>query len=200
VAAPPGRDARKGEPVILLPEGFGRMNLSQKAPGRPAKFSWDALLKTSLLVFVFLVITKVFNFYKKILIGKLFGVSWVADAFFAASYLPYYLAIFFEGIIYLGFLPHFSRLKEEDEEAARQFAGEILFLLTGVTLCLALTGWFTASWLVGQIVPGFSPAEMELTCQLFRILTGVVVFINMGLFFKSLNSYYYNLQASWIRW
>ncbi len=166
------------------------MNLSQKAPAKPAKFSWDALLKTSLLVFAFLVITKLFNFYKKILISKLFGVTWVADAFFAASFLPYYLAIFFEGVIYLGFLPHFSRLKEENEETAKRFAGEAFFLLLSVTLSLALAGWFTAPWLVRQMVPGFSPAEMSLTCQLFRILIGVVVFISLGFFFQSLNSYF----------
>ncbi len=166
------------------------MSLTQKTPGKAVKFSWDALLKTSLLVFIFLVITKLFNFYKKILISKLFGVSSVADAFFAASYLPYYLAIFFEGVIYLGFLPLFSRLKAENEETAKQFAAEAFFMLLGLTLSLAFAGWLTAPWLVRQMVPGFSPAEMDLTCQLFRILIGVVVFISLGSFFQSLNSYF----------
>ena len=73
----------------------------------------NPVLRTSLVIFLFLVAAKLVNFFKKILIGQLFGVSWVADSFFAASYLPYYLAIFFEGILFLGFLPIFSQVMAE---------------------------------------------------------------------------------------
>ena len=69
------------------------MKLRNASP--PVKNGLDHVLKTSLVVFLFLVGAKLLNFLKKILIGQLFGVSTVADAFFAASYLPYYFAIFF---------------------------------------------------------------------------------------------------------
>lgn len=158
-----------------------------------------SLLRTSAIVFLFLVTAKLLNFYKKILIGQLFGVSWVADAFFAASYLPYYLAIFFEGILFLGFLPLFSQvMAEKGKGEANQFVSEVLiltFFLTGLIVVLA---WWQAPPLIRELVPGFSASEQNLTCSLFQILSLVVVFISLTSFFKALNSYFgdYALAAS----
>ena len=159
----------------------------------------QTLLKTSALIFLFLVAAKALNFFKKILIGQLFGVSWVADAFFAASYLPYYLAIFFEGILFLGFLPLFSQvMTEKGKEEANQFVSEILFLIVLLTGSLAALAWWQAPWVIHELVPGFSSEEQELTRSLFRILSLLVVFISLTSFFKALNSYFenYTLAAS----
>lgn len=159
----------------------------------------EALLKTSALIFLFLVAAKAFNFFKKILIGQLFGVSWVADAFFAASYLPYYLAIFFEGILFLGFLPLFSQvMNEKGREEANQFVSEILLLVVVLTGAFAALAWWQAPWVVGELVPGFSSERQGLTCSLFRVLSLVLVFISLTSFFKALNSYFenYTLAAS----
>ncbi len=149
-------------------------------------------LKTSaFIVFALLVAAKLLNFVKKVLIGKFFGVTFIADAFFAAGYLPYYLAIFFEGVIFLAFLPLFSQVKsEKGRESSRQFAGEVFLLvlfMTGVFVALAYRG---GPWFVNQLVPGFSPLEQHLTVSLFRILSLVVIFISLCSFFKALNSYF----------
>lgn len=151
----------------------------------------NRVLRTSLVIFLFLVAAKLVNFFKKILIGQLFGVSWVADSFFAASYLPYYLAIFFEGILFLGFLPIFSQvMAEKNRLEADRFVREMLVavvLLTGV-----IVGWafWSAPWVIRELVPGFTPEEQKLTCSLFRILSLVIVFISLASFFKALNSYF----------
>lgn len=150
-----------------------------------------SVLRTSILVFGFLIAAKILNFFKKILIGKLFGVSSVADAFFAASYLPYYLAIFFEGVLFLGFLPLFSQLREEKgEEEANRFATQIALLVFLLTAALVGAAWWLAPGVTGTLVPGFSPSERDLTCSLFRILSGVVIFISLRAFFQALNSYF----------
>ncbi len=151
----------------------------------------NAVIRTSAIVFFFLVSAKLLNFFKKILIGQLFGVSWVADAFFAASYLPYYVAIFFEGIVFLGFLPIFSQvLSQKGREEANRFVSEVLFFVSLVTVCLVLLAWVGAPWIVREIVPGFSAAKQQLTQSLFQVLSLVVIFISLTSFFKALNSYF----------
>ena len=144
-----------------------------------------------MIVFVFLVAAKLLNFLKKILIGKLFGVSWVADAFFAASFLPHYLGIFFEGILFLGFLPLFSQIMtEKGKEEAHQFLSEIFLLTLFLTSVLAILGVALAPWVIRELVPGFTPAEQALTRSLFQILSLVLIFITLTSFFKALNSYF----------
>ena len=150
-----------------------------------------AILRTSVVVFLFLVGAKLLNFLKKILIGQLFGVSWVADAFFAASFLPYYLTIFFEGVLFLGFLPLFSTvMAEKGKEEANQFVTEILFLIFLLTGFLAALAWWGAPWVIHELVPGFSANEQNLTRSLFQILSLVIIFISLTSFFKVLNSYF----------
>lgn len=150
----------------------------------------DFVLKTGTFVFIFIVGAKVLNFIKKILVGNLFGISWQADSFFAASYLPYYVAVFFEGVIYLGFIPLFSRvLSEKGKEEAVKFIGEILpwiILLTGALVLAACLG---SPWLVREIAPGFKAGSQALTQSLFCIMSVVIVFIALSSFFQSLNSF-----------
>ncbi len=149
------------------------------------------VLKTSTLVFALVVITKIFNFLKKILIGNLFGISWEADSFFAASYLPYYVAVFFEGVIYLGFIPLFSKvLAENGEESAKRFIGEILPWVVFLTGALVLGACLGAPWLIREIVPGFRPGNQALTQTLFCVVSFVIVFISLSSFFQALNSFF----------
>lgn len=149
------------------------------------------VLKTSFIVFFFLITAKLLNFLKKILVGQLFGVSDVADAFFAASYLPYYLAIFFEGVIFLGFLPLFAQaMTEKGKKEAGRFVCSILTFILAVTGILALAGWWAAPWIIRELVPGFGIEARTLTSSLFQVLSLVIIFISLSSFFKALNSYF----------
>lgn len=148
------------------------------------------VVRTSAIVFLFLVAAKFLNFLKKIVIGKLFGVSSVADAFFAASYLPYYVAIFFEGVLFLGFLPLYAQVRaEEGKEAADRLVSQSLIFFAFFTGGMVLLFWGLAPWLIQELVPGFSFAEQSLTRSLFLVLSLLVIFISLTSFFKALNSY-----------
>ncbi|MFA7001932.1 MAG: lipid II flippase MurJ, partial [Candidatus Omnitrophota bacterium] len=155
------------------------------------KFHFEFTLKIGAVVFFFVVAAKLLNFLKKIMVGSLFGISWEADSFFAATYLPYYAAVFFEGVIYLGFIPRFSRiLAEEGEKAAKFFAGGMLAWLILLSGMLAVGFCLGAPWVIRGIVPGFKVHSIALTQELFGIVNFVILFITLSSFFQSLNSFF----------
>ncbi len=163
------------------------------------RHSLNRILQAGTIVFLLIVAAKFLNFFKKILIGNMFGISWVADSFFAASYLPYYTAVFFEGIVYLGILPLFSRIAtEKGEDAGKRFLSGMFPWILFLTGLVALVFCWGAPWIVREMVPGFRPERLDLTENLFRVMSFVVVLIASCSFFQSLNSYFgrYAIAAS----
>ncbi len=161
--------------------------------------SKSSKIRTGTVVFMLLATAKVLNFLKKILVGRIFGISWQADAFFAASYIPYYVAVFFEGTIYLGFLPYYSRImSQKGPEEAKRLVSRALPWILIFTCSLVAAAWLFAPWLTSQIVPGFAANRQALTCSLFRIISLVMIGSTLAAFFQSLNSYYgdYVMAAS----
>lgn len=154
-------------------------------------------LKTSALVFVFLAGAKVLNFFKKILIGKLFGVSSVADAFFAASYLPYYLSVLFDSVFFLVFLPLFHEIaSKKGNEEARRFLQDILIFILGVSVLGTLALWMGAGKITQGLVPGFKAGQLAMTLSLFRIFSAAIVFMALRAVFQALNSFYGHYTAA----
>jgi len=167
------------------------VDLVEQEMATPRKSAAQSVIKTSLLIFGFLVAGKILNFLKKIMIGHLFGVSSVADAFFAAGHLPYYLAIFFEGFLFLVFMPEFSKIRKEKGEAeARHFTRAVLLAVSLLTGLIVALFYFFAPFFVREFVPGFTVAEQNLTVSLFRTLGPVLIFISLCFFFQTLNSYF----------
>lgn len=154
-------------------------------------------LKTSALVFIFLAGAKVLNFFKKILIGKLFGVSSVADAFFAASTLPYYLCVFFDSIFFLVFLPMFHEIiSKKGSESARGSLQAILIFVLASSLLITAFFWGNSRGMMRQLVPGFKPGQLVMTANLFRIFSLAIVFMALRAVFQALNSFYNHYTAA----
>lgn len=109
-----------------------------------------------------------------------FGQSDEGDAFNAAFRIPNFLQnLFGEGVLSASFIPVYSRLLAEGDEAgARRVAGVVGTLLALVTSALVLAGMLATPLLVEAIAPGFEGAKRELTERLVRILfpgTGLLV-------------------------
>ena len=137
-----------------------------------------------------LIAAKALNFVKKIMIGKFYGVTFLADAFFSASYLPYHAAIYFEGIIFLLFLPLLAEIRQKQGPAESEkfslFFG--LVLLAGAALVSVLMA-LLAPWIIGELVPGFSADERGLIVELFRVMSFAVLLISLCTFFQAMNSF-----------
>ncbi len=156
-----------------------------------------SMARYSVLIFIFLLSAKLLNFVKKILIGQLFGVGATADAFFAAAYLPYYLAVFFEGAIFLAFLPAFAAVRARaGEEGERRFVGPMAVVFGLLCLVLVMGMNLFSGPILAALVPGFKASQMQLALPLLRIMSWVLFFISLCTFFQALNSYHRHYLVS----
>jgi putative peptidoglycan lipid II flippase len=118
-------------------------------------------------------LSRVFGFFRDVLLAAVMGTGWVADAFFVSFRFPnLFRALFAEGAFNSAFVPLFSkRLRAEGEASARSFAEEALAILfVGVTATVILAEIFMP-YLVKAIAPGFSanPEKFRLAVLLTRI-------------------------------
>jgi putative peptidoglycan lipid II flippase len=103
-------------------------------------------------------LSRVFGFFRDVLLAAVMGTGWVADAFFVSFRFPnLFRALFAEGAFNSAFVPLFSkRLRAEGEASAHSFAEEALAILfLGVTATVIVAEIFMP-YLVKAIAPGFS--------------------------------------------
>lgn len=119
------------------------------------------------------VISRVFGFIRDILIARVLGAGWVADAFVVAFRFPnLFRSLFAEGAFNSAFVPLFAKkLKTEDRQAARAFAEEAVAILLAALLVTTVIAEIFMPWLVALLAPGFTgePEKFQLAVLLARI-------------------------------
>lgn len=121
-------------------------------------------------------LSRVFGFARQILIAGVIGAGGnpVADAFWAAFRLPnMFRRLFAEGAFQAAFVPLFQgRLINEDREAAKQFAEEVMAALLFILLALTVIVEIAAPIFVHLIASGFTDdrQKFDLTTLYLRIM------------------------------
>lgn len=115
---------------------------------------------------------------KDVAVAASFGTTDTLDAFLMAILLPNFVATVITGSFNAALVPTYIRVREREgpESAQRLFAASVVIsatLLAGATLVLALVG----PGLLAFLAPGFAPAKLLLTRQLFYLLLPLV-FLN----------------------
>lgn len=117
-------------------------------------------------------VSRILGFIRDILLANLLGAGPVADAFVVAFRLPnLFRRLFSEGAFNASFVPIYARLKQQSEEAAQGFAGQVLvgmLILCGAATILAE---IFMEPLVFLLAPGFfkNAQEAALTVFLSRL-------------------------------
>jgi len=118
-------------------------------------------------------LSRVFGFFRDILIAATLGSGAVADAFFVAFRFPnLFRRLFGEGAFNAAFVPLFAkRVEGEGREAARAFAEEAMSGLLFILLVLTIIAEITMPLLMYGLAPGFSatPEKFDLAVLLTRI-------------------------------
>ncbi|MEM9262794.1 MAG: murein biosynthesis integral membrane protein MurJ [Pseudomonadota bacterium] len=155
----------------------------------------SSFLKSLATVSGFTLLSRVFGFARQVVIAGVIGAggSPVADAFWAAFRLPnMFRRLLAEGAFQAAFIPLFQgKLTSDGEEAAKQFAEDVLsglMLIVGVLTAIVLVAAPGVVWLVAS---GFSgdTEKFDLTALYLRIMFPYLACMSVvGLFSGVLNS------------
>lgn len=116
---------------------------------------------------------KAISLVQTVIIAQVFGVGAEWDAFVTANRIPELIfTLISGGALSHAFIPIFSSyLAREDRSGAWHIASHVINFMFTVTFFVSAIVFLIAPWLVANVVaPGFTPAQVEQTAQLMRIL------------------------------
>ncbi|MCI0711358.1 MAG: murein biosynthesis integral membrane protein MurJ [Chloroflexi bacterium] len=150
------------------------MSDQQDAIKHAAPLSNQRLIRSTMVVMVGFLLTKLVSLGQVFLIADKFGASSEYDAFVLANSVPENIIKFIGvGALSVAFIPFFSGLlNREDPEGAWRLASQLFNTLLVVTVTVSVLVFVIAPWLVEVVVaPGFDEqAQLELTVNNMRIL------------------------------
>ena len=128
-------------------------------------------------------LSRIFGLVRDVVVARLFGAGFGADAFFMAFTIPNLLRRFFaEGSLTAAFVPTFSRVHHtQGEEEGRRVANICWTLLLLVMVAVTLCGIAASPWIVRVIGYGFGavPGKLELTNALNRLMFPYIFFVSL---------------------
>lgn len=150
--------------------------------------------RATLIVMVTLFLSRILGFIREMIVARVYGRSYVTDAFFAAFTIPdvmFYLLV--GGALSSGFMPIFSSfLAKDDEEGAWKAANTFITVGLIFILIFNVLGIMFAPLLVPIVAKGLAsnPEAYALTVKLTRLMFTAVTFtVLAGLTRGILNSY-----------
>jgi putative peptidoglycan lipid II flippase len=119
-------------------------------------------------------LSRVLGLVREQTMATLFGAGLATDAFNVAFRIPNLLRdLFAEGAMSSAFVPTFTRVQQEQGDAAAwRFGRALMATLLAVLAVLCLVGGLAAPWIVAAFAPGFGaiPGKLDLTVLLTRVM------------------------------
>ena len=154
------------------------------------------LLRSSGIVGIMTMLSRVFGLARDVVVANLFGTSAGADAFFVAFKIPnFFRRLFAEGAFSQAFVPVLSEYRSSKAERdVRQLVNSVAGVLGLVLLLITALAVMGAPWLTALFAPGFmeDAHKYGLASDMLRITFPYLLLISLTAFAGSiLNSYGY---------
>lgn len=145
--------------------------------------------KYSAIITGILVFSKFTGFFREWIVAYRFGATIDSDIFKAASTMPQLLFSAVSAALVTTFIPIFSSVKDDREEASRLFRN-IFNTITIICIVLSILGIVISPVLVRLSAGGFEGEVYERTVRMTQILMPSMIFLGMsGLYTGYLQSY-----------
>ena len=168
--------------------------MTSKQPAASAKKAGGGLLRSSLVVGVMTMLSRVLGLVRDVVVAFYFGSQAEADAFFVAFKIPNFLRrLFAEGAFSQAFVPVLSEYRtKRSHEAVQHLVNSVASTLGGVLTLVTAFAMVAAPWLVMLFAPGFQgdAAKLSLAGEMLQITFPYLLLISLTAFAGSiLNSY-----------
>lgn len=153
-----------------------------------------SLVKSTTLVIVMTVISRIFGFIRDMVTASFFGAGAAFDAFSIAFRIPNFMRrLFAEGSFSQAFVPVLSQYqKQKSNEEIKQFVSAMSGTLGISLLIVTILGVVSAPWIVRLFAPGFvtSGERFDLAVTMLRITFPYLMLISLTAFSGAiLNTY-----------
>tara|TARA_B100000941_G_C28490438_1_gene547603 strand:+ start:34 stop:1560 length:1527 start_codon:yes stop_codon:yes gene_type:complete len=148
----------------------------------------NLLSSTSIFSF-FTLISRILGYLRDILIAIFLGTTMYADAFFVAFRLPNtFRRLFAEGTFNAAFIPSYTSAKLKNKKTGKDFADDVLSLITLILLLIVTVAEIFTPYLVYLIAPGFLGDDIKfgLAVEFTRITFPFLLFVSLSSFFSGI--------------
>jgi Uncharacterized membrane protein, putative virulence factor len=154
------------------------------------------IAKYSTIITGILIFSKFTGFLREWIVAYRYGVTMDSDIFKAASTMPQVLFSAVAAAITVSFIPVFSSVKEDREEANKLFRN-IFNTITILCIVLTIIGIIISPALVRWSAGGYTGIKFDKTVRMTQILMPSIIFLAMsGLYTGYLQSYRSFIQTA----
>lgn len=150
--------------------------------------------KTTLMVMIVTIIAKIFGFARDKMMTYFFGVGVVSDAFMLTFGVPSMVLTVVAAAFVTGFIPMYTRVKNEDPDEANAFANNIFNIMVAFSLVMGVFMFLFPDVIVKIYAAGFDKATHALASSFVRIVSVSVLFVAI----IQLGTGYLNVNQSFI--
>ncbi len=144
--------------------------------------SHRSLIRSTSVISTGTLVSRILGFLRDIVLAKLLGTGFRADAFFVALKIPnLFRDLVGEGATNAAVVPVLSQYKEKDKESFWNFINVVFTLGLIFLSVITLLGILLAPWVVRVLAPGFiaDPEKFQLTVHLTKLIFPYLIFIGL---------------------
>lgn len=147
------------------------------------------LARTTLLLMVVTVLSKIFGFAREVALTYVYGPSAVADAYIIAMSIPTILFTSIGAALGTTFLPLFYEIdKIEGRKKSLEFTNNVFNIIILIGMMISISGFIFTEPLVKLFAMDFTGERLRLTIEFTRIMIFGVIFIGLS-----------NLISTWLQ-
>ncbi|MGC8971703.1 MAG: murein biosynthesis integral membrane protein MurJ [bacterium] len=137
----------------------------------------QSILQATVLLTVIAFLSRIFGFFREVIIANVFGAKAITDAYLVAQVLPLTLAGLIGGALTTVFIPVFLEEKEKNGEEKAWYAADTVLSVSFVYLIVAtVISYLLTEPFLRLIAPGFPSDRLKLATLMTRLLLPSLLF------------------------
>ncbi len=131
--------------------------------------------KTAIIIMIITVISKVFGFFRELVLSYLYGASAISDAYLISLTIPAVIFSFVGTGLSTGFIPMFSQIREKHGDSeANKFTSNIVNILLLISTVLVVVGLIFTEPIVKLFASGFKGETLAMAIRFTKLsLVGI---------------------------
>lgn len=134
--------------------------------------------KTAILLMLITVISKIFGFFRDIVLSYFLGTSNISDAYLISLTIPVVIFSFIGKGIETGYIPLYSRIENQSHKKAINFTNNLINILLLITMIIATVIFIFTESIVRIFAYGFDEETLNLAVK-FTKVTILGIFFNV---------------------